>query len=460
MTLRSRESGSVVPRSGDGDDDAAAGGGRCGSSRSGGGRRRCGGLLRSGGGVEDVLLADPATHPGALHRAEVHALLVGHLAHQRSDVRRLVAATLAGSGRGGSGGSLGRRLGLRLLLGRARPWRARPSGSGSAFGSSLASGSRLRLLLGLRLRLRLRLGLRGRLGGSGVAGPDDRELGADLDGLVLLGLDLEQRARDRGGDLGVDLVGGDLEQRLVDRDLVADLLQPAGDGALGDGLTERGEGDGRAGSARATGAAGRLLRGLLGGGLLLRGGVLLLRLGGLVARGELAGLLGDLLLLLGLLLRLRVVLRLRLGLGGLACVTGGLALLADHAQDGADLDGVVLVGLDLEQRARDRGGDLGVDLVGGDLQQGLVDGDRVTDLLEPAGDGALGDGLAECGEGDFGGHVCPSLACVGLGKSRVRSGRAAACRPGPGGPRRALRSGSGGRARAARRRRRAPPSCR
>jgi hypothetical protein len=39
-------------------------------------------------------------------------------------------------------------------------------------------------------------------------------------------------------DLGVDLVGGDLEQRLVDLDGVADLLQPAGDGAFGDALAQ------------------------------------------------------------------------------------------------------------------------------------------------------------------------------------------------------------------------------
>ncbi len=41
--------------------------------------------------------------------------------------------------------------------------------------------------------------------------------------------------------------------------------------------------------------------------------------------------------------------------------------------------------------------DLGVDLVGGHLDQWLVDGDLVADLLplQPAGDGALGDGLAQ-----------------------------------------------------------------
>ena len=52
--------------------------------------------------------------------------------------------------------------------------------------------------------------------------------------------DLLQHAGDRRRDLGVDLVGRDLEQRLVDLDVVADLLEPAGDGALGDALAEGG----------------------------------------------------------------------------------------------------------------------------------------------------------------------------------------------------------------------------
>ena len=51
------------------------------------------------------------------------------------------------------------------------------------------------------------------------------------------------------GDLGVDLVGGDLEQWLVGVDLVALLLEPAGDGALGHALAERGHGDRRAAAA-------------------------------------------------------------------------------------------------------------------------------------------------------------------------------------------------------------------
>ena len=68
-----------------------------------------------------------------------------------------------------------------------------------------------------------------------------------------------------------------------------------------------------------------------------------------------------------------------------------LALLADHAELGADLDGLVLLRADLQEHAGDRRGDLRVDLVGRDLQQRLVDRDGVAHLLEPAGDGALGD---------------------------------------------------------------------
>ena len=42
------------------------------------------------------------------------------------------------------------------------------------------------------------------------------------------------------GHLGVDLVGRDLEQRLVGVDVVADLLQPAGDRAFRDRLPQLG----------------------------------------------------------------------------------------------------------------------------------------------------------------------------------------------------------------------------
>ena len=107
--------------------------------------------------------------------------------------------------------------GLRLLLGARRLGRR--------------GGRRLGRLLGRGLRLGGRgVATRGR----GVAVTDDGEVGADGDGVVLLGEDLLEGARHGGGDLGVDLVGRDLEQWLVDLDAVTDVLQPAGDGPLGD----------------------------------------------------------------------------------------------------------------------------------------------------------------------------------------------------------------------------------
>jgi hypothetical protein len=53
--------------------------------------------------------------------------------------------------------------------------------------------------------------------------------------------------------------------------------------------------------------------------------------------------------------------------------------------------------------------DLGVDLVGRDLEQALVGLDRVTDLLEPAGDRSLGDALSERGEDHGCAHDCVSF---------------------------------------------------
>ena len=328
--------------------------------------------------------------------------------------------------RGGRGLRLG--LGLLVRLGRRVPRRQ----VALLLGDLLLL---LGLLLGLLLVGRLRLGLGLRRGA--VAGPDDGELGADLDGLVLLDLDLLQRARHGGGDLGVDLVGGDLEQRLVDRDLVADLLEPAGDRALGDRLAQRGQCHRRTATATAAGGLPGVTGVLLLGSRLLLGGRLT---AGVLLLGLLLGpLLLDVLAASGAVL-LAGVLFLAARLVGGARVAGRLALVADHGQDGTDLDRVVLVGLDLQQRAGDGGGDLGVDLVGGDLQQRLVDRDGVADLLQPAGDGAFGDGLPECREGDFGGQwtsfalgricvvVCDQVwACSGLPASARWASPRASC---------------------------------
>ena len=306
---------------------------------------------------------------------------MGQAAHQRGHV------ALAGLGGGGRLGGLGLR-GVALsglapggLLGRGRLGRLlRLLGAGGLGGllgllGGLGLGRLVLDLLGGRLVL---AGGALRRGGAaaGGAGADECEDGAHLDGVVLLRTDLQEGARHGGGDLGVDLVGGDLEQRLVDLDLVADGLQPAGHGALGHGLAQRGQGDlgglaaGRRGPVRALVGGGALLRSRLACGLLL--GVVLLRLldGGLLGRG--------------------VVLR---RVGGAAA-----GAVADRGQRGADLDRVVLLDQDLLEHAGHGGRDLGVDLVGGDLHQGLVDGDLVADGLEPAGHGALGDGFAQGGQ--------------------------------------------------------------
>src|SRR5699024_7941572 len=68
--------------------------------------------------------------------------------------------------------------------------------------------------------------------------------GTDLDGVVLFGHYLQQNAGNRGGDLGINLVGGHLEQRLIHLYLVANLLQPLGDGALSDRFAQLGHFDG------------------------------------------------------------------------------------------------------------------------------------------------------------------------------------------------------------------------
>ncbi len=56
--------------------------------------------------------------------------------------------------------------------------------------------------------------------------------------------------------------------------------------------------------------------------------------------------------------------------------------------------------LDVAQRAGCRRGNLGVNLVGGDLKEGLVAGDGVAGLLEPLGERAFGDGFAHLGHND------------------------------------------------------------
>jgi len=79
--------------------------------------------------------------------------------------------------------------------------------------------------------------------------------------------------------------------------------------------------------------------------------------------------------------------------------------IADRAQVAADLDGVVLVRNDLGEHARGGRGDFGIDLVGGDLEQGLIDLDGVAFILEPLDEGSLSHGVAQFRHFDWNGHL-------------------------------------------------------
>ena len=282
MTLRRRLSFSVVPRSGETVAAADFGAG-AGAAAAGAAAAAFLGLLRLGGRLEDVLLADAPTDASTREGRDVDALLGRELADERGEV---------GAGRLGRGSGNGCRRGRNRSRGCRDGCRGR------------------RLLLGGGLRRALRLGRRlsggrggdglggrrlsrGRRRGGGTAGTraDHGQHGAHLDRLVLRDDDLEKRAGHRRRNLGVDLVGGDLEQGLVDLDRVADLLEPAGHGALGDGLPESRQRDVL---ARAT-AAVRRAGGRRSGLLVLLGRLLRRGLGGGLLGGSLLGGLGRLL---------------------------------------------------------------------------------------------------------------------------------------------------------------------
>ena len=245
--------------------------GRCG--RHGGSRRRgrsrsrgwlgCGSRCRGRGGasrtgVDDgqhVLPGDPAADAGAGHLRGVDAVV----RQQTPDHRRQHALVTPGRDGLRSGG---RRLGGQCRLGRRhggrdrRGWRTAGAGAGQGrqAGPRAAVGRARREAGLVQLRAPGQLPGRGRaLPGrpprpgqpgrlqrpspitarraptSTVSPSWDEDLGQDAGG--------------RGGDLGVDLVGRHLEERLVPGDLVADLLHPPGDRALGDGLAELRHGD-------------------------------------------------------------------------------------------------------------------------------------------------------------------------------------------------------------------------
>src|SRR3712207_2639550 len=79
----------------------------------------------------------------------------------------------------------------------------------------------------------------------------------------------------------------------------------------------------------------------------------------------------------------------------------------------SDVGRLVLAHDDAGQHPRGRRRDLGVDLVGGDLEQRLVGLDPLALLLQPARDGALGDALTQPRHGDRYRHLSNSLTACG-----------------------------------------------
>ena len=103
----------------------------------------------------------------------------------------------------------------------------------------------------------------------------------------------------------------------------------------------------------------------------------------------------------------------------------------DDGQGHAHVDRVALLDQDGREDAVGRGGHLGVDLVGGHLEQRLVTGDRVADRLEPLGDGPLGHGLAELRHGHVRQRAVPFRSVPAPSRRRSRTATGAAGRTGP-----------------------------
>ena len=229
---------------------------------------------------EDIFLDHAPARARALNRVEIDPLGAGDARGDRSCIARPVAR-----GRGGA-------IGGRALVGALGRGLHGPAGCARARLDAAQDGS-------------------------------DRDRGIGLD------QDLGDRARGRGGNLGVDLVGGDLYQRVVDRNSIANRNLPLEHRALGHGIAHLGEGDFH----------------------------------------EFVGLSGR----------------------------RPVAVDLDLTQHGPDRDGRVRFGQDLRERARGGGGQLGVDLVRGDLDERLLGVHLVTHRFQPPEDRSFGNRLAHLG---------------------------------------------------------------
>ena len=295
-------------------------------------------------------------------------MLVGQLADQGGDVAGLAAGGSAACARCGAAGAARSGRSCAEQPEPLLPWVPRAAAGAGAGGSRCCR-------LGLRV-LRVQRGSSRR---GCRAGADDGEDGANLGGLVLVDADFLERAGNRGGDLGVNLVGGNLEQRLIDGYGVAHGLQPAGDGAFGDAFAQGGQGDVVAFAA--------------GSGRGLCGRSFLSRCGGSFFCGGLCG--GSCRCFF---------------CGGCRC--GGCAAagtVTDADQGSAYFGGLVFGYEDFLDNAGYWRGDFSVYFVGGNLEQRFVHLYPVTYLLEPAGDGSFGDTLTEGGQVNGFRHVVPVL---------------------------------------------------
>ena len=215
--------------------------------RRGAGARRARRSL--GGGVEDVLAGDAAAGAGAADRRRVEAALGHEPAHDRR--RRARPAAVVGRRAPGAGAAAGSgapvRRGRRCGAGSARRRRGRRCRLGLAARAAGAAPARARLgpraagrAAPVRARRRRRGAAAGAGGGVAAASPSTARR-VPTSTVSPSGTRISvTHAGDGRGHLGVDLVGGDLEQRLVGLDVVADLLEPAGDRAFGDRLPQLG----------------------------------------------------------------------------------------------------------------------------------------------------------------------------------------------------------------------------
>ena len=110
---------------------------------------------------------------------------------------------------------------------------------------------------------------------------------------------------------------------------------------------------------------------------------------------------------------------------------GGARPFLDRGDQRADGDSVAFGGDLLAHHAVMGGHDVDGDLVGLEAGDGFVGSDGFAGLLEPLADGGLGDGFAERGDLDFGGHDLSQAFCLRRSSERTErcsaSATSAAC---------------------------------